>query len=197
MNYTGEIVNVGLYNAGYMMTMVYAGMVFSAMETDYFPRLSAIPSFGPRLNQTVNHQMEVSLLLVSPLLVLFMVTLPILLPLFYSGKFMPVMGMVRITVLAMYFRALTLPVEYIALSRSDSNSYLFLEAVYDVSFALLVILGFRYFGLTGTGVGLVMAGPSTLSWSCSTHVGSTITTCRQRFVSTCSFCCPLALLPMW
>lgn len=158
MNYTGEIVNVGLYNAGYMMTMVYAGMVFSAMETDYIPRLSAIPSFGARLNQTVNHQMEVSLLLVSPLLVLFMVALPILLPLLYSGKFMPVMGMVRVTALAMYFRALTLPVEYIALSRSDSNSYLFLEAVYDVCFVLLVILGFRYFGLTGTGVGLVVAG---------------------------------------
>ena len=100
LNNMGELYTVGLYNAGYVMTMTYAGMVFSAMETDYFPRLSGISSLGPQLNQTVNHQIEVSLLLVSPLLVLFMVTLPILLPLFYSGKFMPVLDMVKIAAIA-------------------------------------------------------------------------------------------------
>lgn len=158
MNYTADVHSVGLYNAGYMMTMTYAGMVFSAMETDYFPRLSAIKDFGERLNQTVNHQVEVSLLLVAPMLSFFIVLLPILLPLLYSGKFMPVIDMIRVTVLAMYFRAMTLPVEYISLSRSDSNSYLLLEALYDICFAALVILGFRYMGLLGTGVGLTVAG---------------------------------------
>ena len=158
LNNMGELYTVGLYNAGYVMTMTYAGMVFSAMETDYFPRLSGISSLGPQLNQTVNHQIEVSLLLVSPLLVLFMVTLPILLPLFYSGKFMPVLDMVKIAAIAMYFRALVLPVEYISLSRGDSRSYLLLEAVYDLAFVLLVIVGYQCFGLVGTGVGLAVAG---------------------------------------
>ncbi|MBM6992664.1 MAG: oligosaccharide flippase family protein [Prevotella sp.] len=158
LNNTGELYTVGLYNAGYVMTMTYAGMVFSAMETDYFPRLSGITSLGPQLNQMVNHQIEVSLLLVSPMLALFMVMQPILLPLLYSGKFMPVLGMMKIAVLAMYFRALTLPVEYIALSRGDSRGYLFLEAVYDIAFVLLVIVGYKYLGLVGTGVGLAFAG---------------------------------------
>ncbi len=158
LNYTGELSVVGLYNAGYVMTMTYAGMVFSAMETDYFPRLSGIKTFGAEMNRTVNHQIEVSLLLVSPLLVFFIVTLPILLPLLYSGKFIPVLGMMKITVLAMYFRAMALPVEYIALSRSDSRSYLLLEAVYDVVLTLLVIAGYHCLGLAGTGLGLVLAG---------------------------------------
>ena len=137
--------------------MTYAGMVFSAMETDYFPRLSGIPTLGARLNQVVNHQMEVSLLLVSPLLVLFLVFLPILLPLLYSGHFLPILGMMKVVVLAMYFRALTLPVEYIALSRSDSHAYLLLEAVYDIAFVVLVILGYHYLSLWGTGLGLLLA----------------------------------------
>lgn len=157
LNTSGQLTAVGLYNAGYVMTMTYAGMVFSAMETDYFPRLSGVPSLGARLNQVVNHQMEVSLLLVSPLLVLFVVLLPVLLPLLYSGRFLPVLGMMKVVVLAMYFRALTLPVEYIALSRSDSHAYLLLEAIYDIIFTLLVILGYRYFGLLGTGFGLLVA----------------------------------------
>lgn len=50
LNTSGQLTAVGLYNAGYVMTMTYAGMVFSAMETDYFPRLSGIPALGARLS---------------------------------------------------------------------------------------------------------------------------------------------------
>ncbi len=155
LNYSGDLAVLGLYNAGYMMTMTYAGMVFSAMETDYFPRLSGLEHPGPEMNVMVNHQIEVSLLLIAPLLVSFMVFLPLLLPLLYSGKFLPVLGMVKITVFAMYFRAITLPIEYIALSRGDSFSYLILEFIYDVFVVVLVILGYRYWGLSGTGMALV------------------------------------------
>ena len=157
LNNTGDLSTVGLFNAGYMMTMTCAGMVFSAMETDYFPRLSGILRLGTRLNETVNHQMEVSLLLVAPILVFFIMGLPILLPLLYSGKFLSVMGMMKATVIAMYFRALSLPMEYIALSRSDSRTYLVLELIYDVMAALFIILFYNRYGLTGTGYGLLLA----------------------------------------
>lgn len=162
LNNIGDLTIVGLYNAGYMMTMTYAGMVFQAMETDYFPRLSALRGIGDEMNLVVNRQIEVSILLVSPLLVAFIVGAPILLPLLYSGKFMPVMGMMKITLLAMYVRAITLPIEYIALSKGDSKSYLLLEFVYDVAVVGFVILGYHVFGLTGTGIGLALAGAVSL-----------------------------------
>lgn len=162
LNNIGDLTIVGLYNAGYMMTMTYAGMVFQAMETDYFPRLSAVRGIGDEMNLVVNRQIEVSILLVSPLLVAFIVGAPILLPLLYSGKFMPVMGMMKITLLAMYVRAITLPIEYIALSKGDSKSYLLLEFVYDVAVVGFVILGYHVFGLTGTGIGLALAGAVSL-----------------------------------
>lgn len=158
LNNIGDLTIVGLYNAGYMMTMTYAGMVFQAMETDYFPRLSAVRGIGEEMNLVVNRQIEVSILLVSPLLVAFIVGAPILLPLLYSGKFMPVIGMMKITLLAMYVRAITLPIEYIALSKGDSKSYLFLEFVYDVAVVAFVILGYQALGLTGTGIGIALAG---------------------------------------
>lgn len=157
LNNIGDLSIVGLYNAGYMMTMTYAGMVFQAMETDYFPRLSAVRGIGDEMNLVVNRQIEVSILLVSPLLVAFIVGAPILLPLLYSGKFMPVIGMMKITLLAMYVRAITLPIEYIALSKGDSKSYLFLELIYDVAVVAFVILGYQVLGLTGTGIGIALA----------------------------------------
>ena len=157
LNNVGSLDTVGLYNAGYVMTIIYAGMVFSAMETDYFPRLSGVSGTGPKLNDTVNKQIEVSLLLISPMLVAFMIALPILLPLLYTGKFMPVLGMMQITVLAMYMRAIKLPISYLPLAKGDSFSYLLKESIYDVVVVSLVILGYKYLGLTGTGVALTTA----------------------------------------
>lgn len=151
---------VGLYNAGYVMTVIYAGMVFSAMETDYFPRLSGVcKNVGgiPLLNDTVNKQIEVSLLLISPMLVAFMTGLPILLPMLYTGRFMPVLGMMQITVLAMYMRAIKLPISYLPLAKGDSGSYLLMEGIYDVVVVAFVLVGYRHWGLTGTGIALTAA----------------------------------------
>ncbi len=158
LSYTSSLATVGLYSAGYMMTMTYAGMVFSAMETDFFPRLSAVATDVNAANTLVNRQAEVSLLLISPLLVFFTISLPILMPLLFSGKFTPVVGMMQITVLAMYFRALKLPVAYMPLARGDSRSYLLLEGIYDVALVTLVIVCFRRWGITGCGVAITTAG---------------------------------------
>lgn len=158
LSYTSTLEMLGLFLAGYMMTMTYSGMVFSAMETDYFPRLSAAKDNVRDTNLLVNRQMEVSLLLIAPILVAFTIGLPILIPLLYSGKFFPVMGMMQVMVIAMYMRAVKLPVAYLPLAKGDSKSYLMLEAIYDVVVVILVFIAFRLWGLTGCGIAITVAG---------------------------------------
>ena len=157
LNYTASLNVVGMFNAGYMLTVVYAGLVFSAMETDYFPRLSAIPSIGKELNMVVNQQIEVALLIISPMLVVFIIGMPMWLPLLYSSRFMPVLGMTQVCVLSMYVRAITLPVEYIPLSRGDSMTYLALEGFYDVVVVIAVVIGFHQGNLLGAGFAILFA----------------------------------------
>lgn len=157
LNRLAGLDEIGFFNAGYMLTMTYAGLVFSAMETDYFPRLSAIQQTGKELNRVVNNQIEVSLLLVSPLLTAFITAAPLVVTLLYSAQFAPVTAMLKVTLLSMYFRALFLPMEYIALSRGDSVTYLIQESASDIFMLTAVIAGFALWGLTGTGVGLVVA----------------------------------------
>lgn len=156
LNSVADVETLGLYNAGFMMTMTYGGMIFSAMETDYFPRLSAITEVGPRLNETVNMQIEVSLLMLAPLLVIFMVGLPIWLPLLYTGKFLPAIGMIQLMILAMYLRAVKLPLAYLPLARGDSRSYLLMEGLYAVLQVIIVTASFRRGGLVGVGVGILV-----------------------------------------
>lgn len=156
--YTSSLETVGLYSAGYMMTMTYAGMVFSAMETDFFPRLSACHNLSTTCSTVVNRQIEVSFLLVSPMLVFFTIMMPILIPLLYSGKFTPVVSMMQVTVFAMYFRAIKLPISYLPLAKGDSKSYLLLEAIYDFLLVVGVALAFIQWGLLGCGIALTLVG---------------------------------------
>src|SRR5574344_2532804 len=158
LNNASSVDTLGLYNAGYVIVFTYASMVFTAMETDYFPRLSSVNHDVAAINQTVNRQIEVSLLIIAPMLVLFTILLPILLPLLYSSNFAPVVGMAQVAVISMFFRALTLPVSYITLAKGDSIAYLTLEALSDVIFVLLIMFGFNIFGLYGTGLALATAG---------------------------------------
>jgi O-antigen/teichoic acid export membrane protein len=156
-SYYGSLDVVGFYNAGYMLTVTYAGMVFSAMETDFFPRLSAVNSDTGSRNLTVNRQIEVSILMVSPMLVALMVLLPVLIPLFYSGKFLPVVSMAQITIFSMFFKSVSLPISYLTLAKSDSVAYLVLEGISDVVMVIMIIMGFRIWGLWGAGLGISVA----------------------------------------
>jgi O-antigen/teichoic acid export membrane protein len=157
LNVVGDLDVLGLYNAGYMIAITYAGMVFSAMETDYFPRLSAVNRDVVATNYTVNRQMEVSLLIISPMLTALIVFLPVLIPLMFSNEFMPVIAMAQVSALAMFFKVLTLPVAYITLARGKSLVYLFLETSYFVVFVLLIIYGYEHWGLIGTGIAITVA----------------------------------------
>lgn len=157
LNVVGDLDVLGLYNAGYMLTITYAGMVFTAMETDYFPRLSGVQHDIEATNLTVNRQMEVSLLLLSPMLAALMIGLPILIPLMFSSQFLPVVEMAQVAALAMYLKVLTMPVAYITLARGYSLSFLFLETSYFVVFVLLFVFCYEHWGLYGTGVAITLA----------------------------------------
>ena len=154
---SGDLDVVGLYNAGYMLTITYAGMVFSAMETDYFPRLSSVNSDVVAANLTVNRQIEVSLLIVSPMLAALITGLPILVPLLFSSKFLPMVAMAQVAVFAMYIKAISLPVSYMMLAKGDSVGYMVLEAIDDVALVLLIVFGYSHWGLQGTGLALVLS----------------------------------------
>lgn len=152
-----DIATVGLYNAVYAMVFTYAGIVFTAMDTDYFPRLSGISCNGNELNDAVNRQIGATMAIVSPLAVLFILCMPVLLPLLYSGKFATALPMLQVAALSMYCRGVYLPIEYVALSRGDSKTFIVVEVFSGVLLVSFVVLGFETLGLKGMGIGITAA----------------------------------------
>ena len=158
LNVRADLDVVGLYNAGFMVTITYAGMVFSAMEADYFPRLSAVAEddvLGQNL--TVNRQIEVSLLLLAPMLALFIVAMPVIIPLLFTSQFLPIVPMAQVAVFSMYLKSLSLPIGYLNLAKGNSVGYLLVEAIYYTAFVLLLMVGYNRWGLLGTGLALVLS----------------------------------------
>lgn len=163
LNTQGDLEMVGLFNAGVTIVIVYAGMVFSVMESDYYPRLSAI--VGDRLdakvvesrNLAVNRQLEMNVLLMGPIVTLMILGLPIGIPLLYDSKFLGMLAMTQVASVSMLFKAVYLPIEYLPLSRGESKVFLAQECLCVFLLIACEIVGYMLGELRGLGMGIVAA----------------------------------------
>lgn len=154
----GDLADVGLYGSGYTLAVTYAGMIFVAIEADFFPRLSAANNHLARRNAIINQQIAACVLLIAPTLIFFVLAMPIIVPILYSTKFAEAVPMAICATGYMFFKSLTLPVAYLPLAKADSKMYMFTELIYDVFIALLIPQAFRLWGLEGAGFALTIAG---------------------------------------
>lgn len=147
---------VGWFSSAQLLTAGYMAILFSALEQDYMPRLSAT-SDHRAASGIVRRQLLVLTGLTIPLVLIVMVLLPWLVPLLLSSSFLPIVPLARWWAGAMILKSATLPVAYLTLARGRSLDYLLLEAVYYVFFVISVIVGWHYSGLSGVGVGIFIA----------------------------------------
>lgn len=153
----GPKADVGYYQMGYNLMVVYFGSLFVAMEADYFPRLSAISHCRPQMNVMVNRQIDASVLFISPLLALAMLVMPILVQILYSRDFMVMKNMVLCAGFYSFFKAVSLPLAYIALAKGRSVLFFCMEVAYTVTVVVLVPFCYRLWGLTGAGIALSLS----------------------------------------
>ena len=143
---------LGHYSAGWKLMIGYSGLVFLALESDYFPRLSSVNNDRLRMNETINQQIDVCTLLISPLLILLVLFMPLVIQLLYKDEFLVVTGMATISVFYTFFRCMALPMGYSVLAKGHSIVYLVLEVCDDVLLGLLIWWCYNSFGLVGAGI---------------------------------------------
>jgi len=156
----------GIYSAGYLLISYLGLFVFSAMESDYFPRLSAVNSDKEKINSLVNSQAEVAILLMAPLIVGFIVFLAVIVSLLLTSRFSDAVPMARIAAVGLAFKAMTQPLSYVSLAKGDSRTFMLQEVLYDVVFVLTVLLFFHFWGITMTGTALTVAAMFDMAMVC-------------------------------
>jgi len=148
------MVELGHYNAGWALMFGYAGLVFLALESDYFPRLSSVSNDKQRMNATINQQIDVCTQMLTPMLIALVVFMPYVLRLLFKDEFVVVTGMATLAVLYPFLRCLSLPMGYSVLAKGHTIVYLVLEVCYDLLFGLLIWWSYNSFGLVGAGIAL-------------------------------------------
>ena len=157
MSNTGDLSDVGMYNAGFAIIGTYVGMVFTAMGTDYYPRLSEVASNLVKTNKTVNQQAEIAILILAPILTLFLIFINWIVILLYSTKFLPVTDMIHWAALGIFFKAATWATGFIFLAKGDTKWFFWSELVAIIYVLILNLLGYTYFGLEGLGISFLIA----------------------------------------
>lgn len=155
--YHAGVATLGLYAAAYLLLEGNIRLLFSTMEADYYPRLSAAVSKVKVQNVTINRQIDLLLTIVSPLLIVFAFVLPYLVKLFYTEHFLPIVAMLQSSLCYVFFKALTTPIAYLSLAHARANYYLLTESSYALCFALSFAVGFYYWGLTGAAWALSLS----------------------------------------
>lgn len=148
----GSLAEVGLYSAGFAIVQTYVNLVFSAIGTDYYPRLSAISNNKEEYCDAINKQFEILILVLTPMVLIFMSFSAEFLQLLYSTKFVAAKLMISWMTFGMLFRAYSWCPGYMFLAKSDTKLYFF---IYILTFALELILylgGYYLLGLTGIGI---------------------------------------------
>lgn len=157
INNTGGLSDVGLYTAGFAIINTYVGMVFTAMATDYYPRLANVANDNELAKSTINEQAEIAILILSPILVVFLVFVKWGIILLYSKDFIAVIPMVHWATLGVFFKALSWPIGFIFLAKGSSKVYFWNELLANIYILITNVLGYYYFGLTGLGISFLIS----------------------------------------
>jgi O-antigen/teichoic acid export membrane protein len=154
---TGGIEQVGLYTAGWAIVNNYVGMVFTAMVTDYFPRLSAINNDNLGIRKLVNQQAEIAILILCPVLILLLSALPFVIKILFTSKFMPIIGLIQWAIIGVLFKAVSWSIGFIILAKGDGKIFFFSEIAGNIMVLVTNIFLYHLFKLEGIGFAFLIS----------------------------------------
>lgn len=138
---------LGYFQAAWMISMTYMGIVLRAMGTDYYPRLTAAMRDHATANRLVNEQSEVALLLGAPLFLVMLGGAPWIIELLFSSEFADAIRVLRWQVLGDILKVVSWPLGFILLAAGDGRMFMLTQ-----SFAIAVFVGLTWIGLPLVGV---------------------------------------------
>ena len=153
----GGVDQVGLYYAGFAIITTYVGLIFTAMGTDYYPRLSAVASDNIQCKIVINQQAEIAILILAPVMLVFLVFSNWAVLILYSAKFSPINDMILWAALGMFFKAASWAIAFVFLAKGESKLFFISELITNIYLLAFNLLGYKFGGLTGLGISFLVS----------------------------------------
>lgn len=152
----GSLGEVGLYSAANSITNQYAGLVFSAMAVDYFPRLAAVAADNTHVTELANRQTELVAFVMAPIVILVVIFTPFVIDILLTPNFAPAIPLIRWMSVGVLLKAASFPLGYIAFAKDNRRLFFWMESVgCNLLFIVMSALGFHFFGIMGLGYSMV------------------------------------------
>lgn len=152
----GGIELVGLFSVGIIIINSYVGLIFTAMSTEYYPRLVNELSIKKDLTTSVNQQAIFSILVVVPIIILFLGMMPFIIKILFTTNFLDVIPFVSWAILAMFFKSLSWAMGLIIIAKADSKVFTKTSIIFNFLYILFCISGYYFYGIEGLGVGFLL-----------------------------------------
>lgn len=154
----GGVADVGLFVAGFAIIDTYVGMVFTSMSTEYYPRLAShSKETNDKFTNTINQQIEITLILISPLISVFLVFGNWAVILLYSEKFLPITMMMCLAIMSNYFKAPAWSIAFSFLAKGDSRAFFLNELLATCTNTSIKLLFYYLWGLAGIGLAFLLS----------------------------------------
>ncbi|MDE5561765.1 MAG: oligosaccharide flippase family protein [Bacteroidaceae bacterium] len=150
--------DVAYYKTGYALIMYYVSIAFSSNSSDYFPRLAGICHDKEMKTAAVNNQIHTSFILTTPMVMAFLLAIPLIVVVLFTDEFMPIVSMCVMAGLFQLLRSVTLPMEYVSLAHGHSWMFLLLEGLYNIMTIAATFFLYDRLGMAGIGIALSMVG---------------------------------------
>lgn len=152
-----DVEAAGLFQASWVITNVYFGVVLRSMGADFFPRLSAVSQDDVEMKRLVNEQSYIVLVLGTlVILILLLFSKPVL-SLLYSDQFVYADGVLKWQLLGTFFKIVSWPMSFILLAKNRGFVFLITEVVFYGVYLLASYLLYSYCGLEAAGLGYFVA----------------------------------------
>ena len=146
--------DLGFYEAANLYLISYFGIVFTSLANDYFPTLTNKIVQNEDINLFVNIQVQTSILITTPLILIMYFGYDLIIPVLTSSAFLPVREILFFGLISILCKTINYPIGYIVLAIDDTKNYFYQNIIGDILNVILIVVLFQYFGLIGIGLAM-------------------------------------------
>lgn len=148
----GGLLDVGYFHAGSVLVVSYFSMVTTAMNTDFYPRISECASDNVKLSYEIYKQSMVGLLILQPLLVGFVLFLPIIIKLLYTPEFIIISNYIDLAIIGVIVSVISNCYGYLLIVKRAAKFYFITSLIFSLSLVPLYMIFYNFFNLAGLGI---------------------------------------------
>ncbi len=156
LNHHGDASTVGFYQSGFTLVNRYAGLLFSAIAMEYYPRLSQNISHRRRSETFVSHEMSIALWVLLPVIAAFVAADRLIVQVLFTKEFYVIIPFITWAMVGTAFRAVSWCMAFVILARGDGKVYLVTECLSALVSITLNIVAYNLGGISALGIAYML-----------------------------------------